>query len=367
LGLAGDIVWRPAATGAYYARKPFRLAAPLDLLRFTPLPFWDRFRLGWLALHARTIKDWRRLDDISAKDYICRVSGAQVYRVVWEPLFHGKFGAQADTISAAWLWSKLVDRGGSRDRQGRDVLGYLRGGLGRLFDALVQWLQQAGQTVHLGTSVQRLEGTKERISALTTDAGTFPTDAVIGCAQTPDLARLLPEAATSYRQALGQIDFLANVCLVLTLKRSLSDFYWTNMTDARAPFVGVIEQTNWAAPQDYNRKHVVYISAYVPQDDPRRKLTAAKLVDAYLPTLQAMFPTFSADLIEAQTVWQTPYAQPLVQVGYRQRIPELSSPLTNFFVCTMAQIYPHDRQISNGVAHAQRAAEHVTQYCLKVN
>ena len=356
LGLASELIWRPAATGAYYGRQPYRLAAPLDLLRFTPLPLLDRCRLGWLALHARSIRDWRTLDDLSVKAYIVQVAGETVYRVVWEPLLHGKFGAAADSVSAAWLWSKLVDRGGSRNRQGQEVLGYLRGGLGRVFTALIERLRAAGHAVHLGQAVQRLEGTAQQITALVTDAGTFPADLVVGCAQTPDLVKLLPDAVADYRNALRRIGFLANVCLVLTLKQSLSDFYWTNVTDAQAPFVGIIEQTRWADQRDYHDKHVVYISAYVPPQDPRLTLSAAELTDRYLPAIRNMFPAFSPALIEAQAVWHAPYAQPLVQVGYRHLVPAIATPMANFFVCTMAQIYPHDRQVSNGVALARNTA-----------
>jgi protoporphyrinogen oxidase len=363
LGFGDDLLWRPAATGAYYFRQPYRLSAPLDLLRFKPLPFFDRFRLGWLALHARTIRDWRQLDDISVKDYILKVAGERVYRIVWEPLFHGKFGDYTDSISAAWLWSKLVDRGGSRNRQGHELLGYLRGGLGRVFDALVQRLQESGHTVHLGQTVHRLEGSPQHITALVTDEGTVPTDVVIGCAQTPDLAHILPDSANTYRASLDRIKFLANVCLVLTLKQSLSDFYWTNVTDVNAPFVGIIEQTNWADADDFNRKHIVYVSAYVTPDDPRLSMTAEELGDLYLPSIRKMFPTFNLDLIETQTVWKAPYAQPIVHIGYRHSIPDIVAPISNLFVCTMAQIYPHDRQISNGIELARKTAECVKRYC----
>ena len=34
LGMGGDLVWRPASTGAYYFARPYRLSSPLDLLRF---------------------------------------------------------------------------------------------------------------------------------------------------------------------------------------------------------------------------------------------------------------------------------------------------------------------------------------------
>ncbi len=364
LGLGNDLIWRPAATGAYYFRQPYRLSSPLDLLRFKPLSLLNRFRLGWLAVHARTIKDWRKLDDVSVKEYICRVAGEQVYHVVWEPLFHGKFGAHANQVSAAWLWSKLVDRGGSRNRQGHELLGYLRGGLGRLFDELIKRLQSQGHHVHLGQAVQRLEGTQAKIATVVTDAGSFPADIVVGCGQVPELTAILPESAVSYKTSLQQIKFLANVCLVLTLKRSLSDFYWTNVMDVNTPFVGIIEQTKWVDSEDFNQKHLVYISAYVSHNDPRLAMDAEQLIEFYRPSIKDLFPDFISDLIESQVVWKAPYAQPIVHVGYRHHIPEIISPISNFFMCTMAQIYPHDRQVANGVLMARKTAEIVKKQLL---
>ena len=357
VGLGNDMVWRPAATGAYYFRQPYRLSSPLDLLRFKPLPFFDRLRLGWMAVHARTVRDWRQLDDISCREYIHEVAGKEVYRVVWEPLFRGKFGTYADSVSAAWLWSKLVDRGGSRNSQGHELLGYLRGGMGRMFEAIVAALQRNGHHVHFGQAVKRLQGTAEQITGIETSAGTFQTDAVIGCVQLPQLAELLPEQAAAYRDSLGKIGFLSNVCLVLTLTQTLSDFYWTNVTEPDAPFIGIIEQTNWAEGADFRGKHVVYISAYVAPDDPRLQMDGSALLQQYLPAIRKMFPQFSDTMVEAAVVWTAKYAQPIVAVGYRRLVPEIQSPLRNLFVCTMAQIYPHDRQMSNGVALARKTAD----------
>jgi hypothetical protein len=50
----------------YYANNFFKLSTPLDLLKFSPLPFFDRIRLGLLALRARRVKDWRALEDRTA-------------------------------------------------------------------------------------------------------------------------------------------------------------------------------------------------------------------------------------------------------------------------------------------------------------
>lgn len=342
LGMHDELVWRPASTGAYYFRRPYRLSSPLDLLRFDVLRPLDRLRLGWLALHARTIRDWQALDDVTARDYIVRVAGENVYRVVWEPLLRGKFGEHADRVSAAWLWSKLVDRGGSRDSKGQEYLGYVRGGLGRVFDRIVESLRAKGHHVHFGARVTSIES--------------FP-DLLVLAAQAPDIAALLPPS--DYRARLEQIGFLGNVCLVLLMRRSLSEFYWTNVVDAGAPFVGIVEQTRWADPRDVGHAHVAYISAYVPQDDPRMQMTGDEIFAGYVPHIRRLLPEFDPSIVERVLCWKAKYAQPIVTAGYRRLVPPIETPHPNVFVCTMAQIYPHDRQVSNGVELARETAARV--------
>lgn len=360
-GLGADLVWRPASTGAYYFRRPYRFSSPIDLLRFDQLPLIDRLRAGWMVLQARFIRDWQSLDDESAPGYIRRVAGENVYRVIWEPLLRGKFGSAADSVSAAWLWRKLVDRGASRDSRGNEVLGYLRGGLIRLFNALVAHLVANGHVVHFGTRVLALEGTT-RIDRITTEKGPHDAGVVVAAAQLPDIAGLLPDSLAPLRERFERIDFLANVCLVMLLRKSLSEFYWTNVTDPSAPFVGLIEQSHWAAAADLAGHHVVYISAYVAQEDPRLRMTADNLFEAYLPHIQKLFPQFDRSTVRRLLIRTARYAQPIVRTGYRHLIPAITSPAENLFICTMAQIYPHDRQVSNGVETGELTAMLVDRY-----
>ena len=341
LGMSDDLVWRPASTGAYYFRRPYRLSSPLDLLRFDPLPFRDRLRLGWLALQARTVRDWQSLDDVTARDYITRIAGANVYRVVWEPLLRGKFGEHADRVSAAWLWSKLADRGASRDASGHELLGYVRGGLGSVFEKIVDVLRAKGHHVHFDSRVESLN---------------FP-DLVVAATQTPDIATLLP--ASPYKEQLERIQFLGNVCLVLLMRNSLSDFYWTNVVDSDAPFVGIVEQTRWADARDVGHAHVAYISAYVAQNDARMHMDGDAIFESYVPHIRKLLPHFDPSIVERVLCWKARYAQPIVTTGYRALVPPIETPIENLFVCTMAQIYPHDRQVSNGVEMARATAARV--------
>ena len=91
----------------YYANSLFRLSSPADVLQFRALSFVGRIRLGLLPFVARATTRWQDLDDETAAAWLRRVCGNEVYRVVWEPLLRGKFGVHAESVSAAWFWSKL--------------------------------------------------------------------------------------------------------------------------------------------------------------------------------------------------------------------------------------------------------------------
>ena len=100
------------------------------------LPVVDRVRLGAGVALLKVMPRSGPLEDVSARRWLTRVMGANAYRVVWEPLLRGKFGAAADDVSMAWLWARIHDR----TRQ----LGYLDGGFHQLYARLADRIAAGG-------------------------------------------------------------------------------------------------------------------------------------------------------------------------------------------------------------------------------
>ena len=75
-----------------------------------------------------------------------------------------------------------------------------------------------------------------------------------------------------------------------------------------------------------------------------------------------IFPTFSTEEVERAFVWTADYAQPVVTTGYSDLVPPIETPIPNLLVCTMAQIFPNDRQVSNGVKLARQTADLAASY-----
>lgn len=362
LGLRDKVVLRATRTGMYYAHNFFRLSSPFDLLRFRALPLSDRLRLGLLVPRMQLIKDWHKLEAQTAADWIRCTGGERVYQVVWQPLLQGKFGTMADKIAAVWLWNKLKLRGGSRRKDGREQLAYLQGGFAVLADRLAAAIKAKGGEIRTSTTAHALDVSGGQLQAVYTDNASINTSHVIATPALPIIADLLDKHVPSaYAQQLRRINYLANICVVLELKRSLSDFYWLNVNDPSFPFVGVIEHTNFEPASSYQQRHIVYLSRYLLASDPFYTKEDDEIVRFSVQHLQRMFPQFSDDCLLQAHVWRADYAQPVVECHYNRLRPPPQTPLVNFYIASMAQIYPQDRGTNYAVAQGREVAQLLQQ------
>ncbi|MBF0509375.1 MAG: NAD(P)/FAD-dependent oxidoreductase [Deltaproteobacteria bacterium] len=344
IGQEENIIFQPTNTAIYYDKKIFRLSRPIDVLRFTPLGFLDRIRLGLLVFKVRAVKDWKQLESLTAKEWLLALCGPKVYQVVWEPLLVGKFGPFADQISAVWFWNKLVLRGGSRDAYGREVLAYYRGGFGALAEAITAYLRAQGAAVLTGVAADGLRVEDGQVTGVESGAGLLDADGVIITTPLPIAADLLaPHVPAEYTAKLRRIQYLANICLVLVLDKPLSETYWLNVNDPSFPFIGIIEHTNFIPPEVYGSNHLVYLSKYLPTSDRLYQMTKTELLDFTIPYLEEMFPAFNRDQVLKSYVWRADHAQPIVEKHYSLLVPEVRTPLKRVFISTMAQVYPEDR------------------------
>lgn len=363
LGASAEVTTRATRTAVYRANRMYRLATPLDLLRFSALSPLDRLRLGWLAVRARMVRDWQALEHISAERWLIRLAGENVYRVVWEPLLRGKFGALAPEVSAVWIWNKLKLRGGSRGKGGAEHLAYFRGGFSALVARLEDAIRAAGGRILTGTTATDLMTADGRLSGVATPRGVVACDAALLTTPLPVVATLMTGPLGDEAQRLyGRIAHLGNVCLILELDRSLSDSYWLNVNDPSFPFVGVIEHTNFEPASSYGGRRVVYLSRYLPTDDPFYRLDDDATLAHCLPYLQTMFPHFERRWIQRHHVWRAHHAQPVVRQSYSSLIPPRTSPLAGVFVASMAQIYPEDRGTNYAVREGRAAAADVAAW-----
>jgi len=365
LGRGDRVRFRDTLTGVYYGNKFFKLSRPIDLLQFKPLSFIGRIRLGLLAIRVRFVRDWMRLETVSATDWLKEMAGEEVYRVVWEPLLRGKFGDAASEVSAVWMWNKLKLRGGSRGKKGAEQLAYYQGGFGRLLDDLVDGIRLHGGNVFTDSKVKGVDVQNGKVIGVRTDHGSYFAENVVVTTPLPIAADLLaPHISPVSLKKLQRIKYLANICIVLELDRSLSETYWLNVNDPSFPFVAVIEHTNFEDKDLYGGRRIIYLSKYLPENAELFQMSDGEAVSYAVSHLKRMFPEFDFEWILKASVWRGQYSQPIVEKNYSKLIPKQETEVKGLYINTMAQIYPEDRgtnyAIREGRAMARRLLEKET-------
>lgn len=362
LGMEGDVITLPSRTGMYFNGRMWKLSTPLDLLRFKALPFIDRIRLGLLVLQVRRVKDWKTIEHLSIREWLEPLCGKTVFRIVWEPLINSKFSIFAETVNAVWFWKKLVLRGGTRDKKGGEELAYFKGGFGRLAEALAAAVEKLGGEVSLGQRALSVNKESNKVTSVETTEGPVYGKQFLFTPAFPIIADLFqPIANAEWIKELRRVKYLGNMCLVLRLKKSLSDTYWINVNDPGFPFVGVIEHTNFDSPDNYKGSRIAFLSRYLAVEDPVWAYSDQEYLEFALKHLRRMFPNFEDSWVLEYRVWRSEHAQPVTERNYSYYVPGTETPFDNAMISTMAQIYPEDRgtnyAIREGRASSKRLVE----------
>lgn len=356
LGIESTLQWANTQMGFFYDDKMYPFSSPLDLLQCKALSPLGRLRYGALAARCALISDWRRLDDVSAKDWLIDLLGLEVYRITWRPLLEVKFHEFHDKISAAWVWHRIHRVARSRGGPFRkERLGYLQGGTDTLVNALISKSEQAGARLRTNAPVKRIIHEGYRCSGIETQDGeTHLFDHVVSAVPLPHFLRMLGGGPEDYLAQLAAIEFIGVLCVTLRLTRSVSDNYWLNVNDPRIPFNGCIEYTNLHPQMTPDGSRILYVPFYLPRSHPRFTFSDEKNIADTVAALTILNPEFSADWIIDAAVSRDPYAQVICKQGFALRVPPHQTPIHRLYLIESSQLYPSDRTISGTLELASR-------------
>ena len=363
LGLGDSLQWLDSKMGFFHGGKAYDFVTPLDLLRFSPLPFFDRVKAGVLALYLQRLDNWKKFEGITAKDWIERYAGKAIWEVVWGSQLRGKFGDSHDQISMVWFWGKMKLRFGSRRLGGqRESLGYLKGSFQVLIDELERRILAAGGKIYKGLPIERILAEGGKVGGLRTQQGeTFPFDRIVATVPSHLLLQLVPEMPEGYAELLRKARYQASLCLILKMKKPLTNIYWLNLSAPEMPFCALIEHTNYIPPEVYGGKHLLYISNYLETENPLYSLPKDELSEEYIPHLKRINPDFDETWVEESWLFRDEAAQPLITCHYSRLIPPHKTPIQGLYLANTTQIYPEDRGMNYSVRLGNLVADMVAE------
>ncbi len=353
LGLGSTLTWKASRIGVFHEGRVHPFTTALDLLRFAPLGAGDRVRLGLMGLGLRRERDGSKFEQVTAADWVRSHAGERALEVVWRPLLRGKFGEMADEVVMSWLWSKVHLRFGSRRGMlsQREVLGYQSGSFKRWIEALITRITELGGTIALGCAVSRIDPSG---GTLQIEGEGF--DAAIATVANTAFLRIAPALPDDYARKLERVRYQDAHCLVLTLKRPLTDRYWINISDPDVPFVAVIEHTNLVGSERYGGQHIVYLANYAAPGAAPAEKNVEEVWELYRPHVARLNPSFDESWISERRLFHAANAQPVFTVGAGSRIPAMRTPISGLYLANMAQIYPQDRGQNYSIVLGEKAA-----------
>ncbi|MBI2906032.1 MAG: NAD(P)/FAD-dependent oxidoreductase [Chloroflexi bacterium] len=364
LELTKDMQWLESTVAFCVGNKIHPFVTALDLLSFSPIGFIDRVRLGLVGIYLQRYTDWRKLEHVTAKEWIIKYAGRSNYENVWGPLLKGKFGDTADEVGMVWYWGKVHQRFASRGKgMQKEKLGYLSGSFGRIADGLAQRIQSVGGVIRTGRPVSRVVVENGRVTGLQSgaDSQADPFDAVIATVSSPILLKLVPELTGDYAARLRLARYQAALCMTLVLKQQLSPIYWLNVSDPTIPFPLAVEQTNLIDASNYGGKRIVYLSNYLSKDSPTYQMSKDHLLAFYLPHLKKINPNFNPDWLEDALLYREEAGQPIVTTHYSSKVPPHATPIAGLYLANTTQSYPEDRSMNISVRHGRLMAAMVAE------
>lgn len=362
LGLEKKLLYLKSKMGLLYGDKIYPFGTPMDLLKFTPLSFLNRLRVGLAVLWLKLVRNYKKFEKVAAVDWLKKYMGLQAYEILWDPLLEGKFGDKKKDVTMTWMWSRLSGRAKTRTKGGgKEELVYPRGGFKQLIDAMAENIKTNGGKIRLSTVIDGIDQSPDSKISIKVSGEEFLFDKVFVTTPINVFLRLVKNLPTDYKDRLGKIQYRGAHVTVLVLNQPLmkDGYYWLNINNRKIPLLALLEHTNLLPKEDYGGKTVIYLGNYPDPNDRIMSMAPDEVIDLYCRHLPLINKDFKKDWIEKYYIFKDPAAQPVVDVYYKDNIPPYETPLKNLYLVTMAQIYPDDRGTSNAVKQAKAVIKYL--------
>ncbi|MGI9455121.1 MAG: NAD(P)/FAD-dependent oxidoreductase [Aeoliella sp.] len=357
IGLEEEMKWIETKTGFYSDGKLHSMSNAMAFLNFPPLTFIEKLRLGGTIFYASKIRNWKRLEKISVVDWLRRWSGPGTFAKIWQPLLRAKLGEAYKTTSAAFIWAH-INRMYKARRSGlkKEMFGYVPGGYARVLDRFTSVLETEGVEVVCDAAVRQAVATDGGQVEVTLAAGDVQTfDQVIFTIPSPYIGRACPQLTADEQTRFANINYLGIVCASLVLKKPISKYYVTNITDTWVPLTAIIEMTTIVDRAEMGGHSLVYLPKYIAPGDDTYHLPDEQIEERFLSTLEKMYDDFNRDDVLAFRVSRTRTVMALPTLGYSEHLPPMKTSVPGVFAVNSAHILKGNLNVNETIEIAEDA------------
>jgi protoporphyrinogen oxidase len=359
LGLGEDLSFSPVGAGFFVDGKMYPFNGIGDFLRFPPLSPTARGRLAWFVAQCQLRKDYSGLEDLPLLDWLRRHCGSEVVERIWKPLLNSRFDSSYAELPATYLWARTNRMRSARKGGGSEMMGCLKGGHERLVDALAARAQSLGVDIRLGAGVENLIYDAEAgVTGVVVDGEALPFDLTIPTLQPPALVNLLPEPLHGLLDAYPK-RYLGVVCLVMTVRRSMSPYYSVNICDP-TPITTVVETSHVVGTEHTDGLRLLYLPKYCDPTAPEFTEDDESVYRRFTEMLARLSPGFTDEDVVDWTVQRAKLVEPVHARGHSPRVAPVWPGVSGLALASASQVYPRLLNGESIVRLAEEVAAEVT-------
>jgi protoporphyrinogen oxidase len=357
LGLEDGMHWATTRTGFYVDSELHSMSDILDFINFPPLSLIGKVRLAATIFHASRVKDWKSLEKVHVADWLKKWSGQSVMEKIWLPLLRAKLGESYHDTSAAFIWATIARMYAAR-RTGlkTELFGYVPGGYARIVKSFELALQRERVECQLGQPVKAITSTNlGEVRIELPNGSSLNFDRAVITAAAPVAAQMCPQLTTNERDRLKGVKYQGIICASVLLKKPLTDFYITNITDTRIPFTGVIEMSALVARSQFGGRALVYLPKYVPSNSVEFSMTDEQIQITFVSALERMYSHFRREDVLCFQVSRVKYLLPIPTLNYSANLPGVSTSVPGLYILNSTQIVNGTLNVNETVQLAEAA------------
>lgn len=349
-------------TMAFYHQKSiYPLTNIKEALQFSPLGWFQRIMLGISFMRSLSIRNWRPLDKILAKEWLSKIGSKGLYENFWKPIMNHKFGECADLVAATDMWFRLNRLFFTSLGKGQGKAYYLKGCFKIFFDRLESHLISKGVKIYKSHHAKKLEIQNGKITGITfSNQNKVEADTVVSTLPLPALSGILPDEFTQYKKSLEQVFYLNNICLILKTKEPIIPYYQLALSDYNIPFTGVISGAQLYSPEEYGG-YITYITRYFYKKEELFQKSASEVLHEYEPFLKNINKNFSRKDVIGFHLTKEKHVESLHTINYSQMKPATKTPILGLLLLCTAQIYPEPTVLDTACSYAYRLANQIKE------
>ena len=354
IGLNKKVNWVETKTGFYSDGKLHSMSNLIEFFKFPPIGLIDKFRLGLTIFVASRIKNHQKLEKILVEDWLRKWSGKNTFDKIWLPLLNAKLGESYKETAASFIWATIQRMYAAR-RTGlkKEMFGYVEGGYATVLSEFEKVLKEKGIEIFKDHRIEKIEKTEDSFQLSFENRATYNFDKVISTLPSKATAMACPQLQPAEKEKLEKVQYLGVVCTSILLRKPISEYYVTNITDKDNPFTGIIEMGALVDKKNFDGNSLIYLPKYVKASDPFFKKPDSEVEQVFLDALFRMYPSLNRDDLVAVKTARTANVFPLPTLGYSQSLTPMKSSVEGLYIINSSYITNSTLNVNDTVKLAE--------------